>query len=163
MALDVPRRHLYTAITPYQGVVYRDDDDGEGPRDVHALDYPFAGAVVELIDANKDLSRAELVDWLRKDFIPKEIGQTSALMCLICVHEDLPKIIQSPRLPTKTENGRARVVLLWFVEQEPSLIWEKEFADHEDAVRKAGLGNLVFAGPFIPTIPGTNRYVDELR
>lgn len=36
------------------------------------------------------------------------------------------------------------------------------FVNHQQAVQRSGLGEVKFVGPFIPTIPGTNRYVDEL-
>jgi len=161
-ATEIPRRHMYTAITPYETVIYRDETT-EGPLDIHALDYPFAGVVLELIDAAKDHTRTELLDWLRMDFIPKAIGASSALMCLVFVHADLPDIIKSPRLPSKYPTGESRVVLLWFVESDPRMCWNKEFAGHGSSIHQSGLGKLMFAGPFIPTVPGTNRYVDELR
>ena len=158
---EIPRRHLYTAIVPYETVVYR--ELGEGPLDIHALDYPFAGVVLELIDADKEHTRTELLEWLQAEFVPRRIAQNSAYMCLIFKHADLPAIIKSPRLPAAYENGDARVVLLWFLESDPRLVWEKEFSGHADEVRSSGIGNLAFVGPFIPTVPGTNRYVDELR
>jgi hypothetical protein len=161
---EIPRRHLYTAITPYEAAVYRDGDCGEGPKDIHALDYPFAGVVLELIDSNKDDTRADLVNWLRNDFIPITLrNSSSAVMCLIFVHADLPDIIKSPRLPPRYENGGSRVVLLWFLQDDPRISWEKDFARHTSAVSQSGLGNVAFVGPFIPTVPGTNRHIEELR
>jgi len=161
-ATEIPRRHIYTAITPYEGVVYR-DSSAEGPRDIHALDYPFAGVVVEIIDAHHQHHRAALLQWLRTKFIPKDISTSSALMCLVFRHEDLPEIIKSPRLPAQHPCGKSRVVLLWFLECDPRTVWNTEFADHPATVQQSGMGDLVFAGPFIPTIPGSNRYIDELR
>ena len=31
-----------------------------------------------------------------------------------------------------------------------------------DRIEQAGLGRLLFSAPFIPTLPGTDRYADEL-
>lgn len=161
---EIPRRHLYTAITPYEAAIYRESNGGDGPLDIHALDYPFAGVVLELIDSTKDHTRAELLDWLRKDFIPSTIQKSLATtMCLIFVHADLPDIIKSPRLPSRYEGGDLRVVLLWFLESDPKTCWTNDFAWHGGKISQSGLGNVVFMGPFIPTVPGTNRHIGELR
>jgi hypothetical protein len=37
------------------------------------------------------------------------------------------------------------------------------FAATRDAVASAGVGRVELAAPFLPTIPGTDTYVDELR
>lgn len=97
---DIPRRHLYTAITPYRGAVYKHGDAGEGPADIHALDYPFKGVVLEIVDAKTAGTRPLLLQWLKEDFVPMKIGKTpDAAMCLIFIHANLPAIIKSPRLP----------------------------------------------------------------
>jgi hypothetical protein len=159
---EIPRRHLYTTITPYHSVIYR-DKTMDGPVDIHALDYPFAGVVLELVDARPDQIRDDLLYWLQTEFIPKMITGSDALMCLIFVHADLPEIIKSPRLPAKDPKGDKRVVFLWFVESDPRVYWQRDFAGQEIAILQAGLGELTFMGPFIPTIPGTDCYVDEIR
>lgn len=158
---EIPRRHLYTVLAPYEGVVYR-DGARDGPLDIHALDYPFAGLVLEIVDAANGHSRVELLEWLRTRFIPEAIAESPALMCLVFRHADLPDIIKSPRLPLKYDEGDDGVVLLWFIEEDRRLCWES-FVDHKDSVQRSGLGEVKFVGPFIPTVPGTNRYVDELR
>ena len=43
------RDHTFTSFQRYLGPIYRDDD---GPRDIHSLNYPYGGLVVEVIDAN---------------------------------------------------------------------------------------------------------------
>jgi hypothetical protein len=159
---EIPRRHIYTAIAPYHGVMYR-DQTSEGPLDIHALDYPFSGVVLEIIDAKDSATRPKLLDWLTTTFIPGAIKGSSAAMCLVCTHADLPEIIKSPRLPLKYAEGDARVALLWFLEREPQAIWQAEFAGHVESVAESELGEVTFLGPFIPTVPGTNRHIDELR
>ena len=42
------RDHTFTSFQRYLGPIYRDAD---GPRDIHSLDYPYGGLVVEVIDA----------------------------------------------------------------------------------------------------------------
>ncbi|KPI36359.1 Cutinase transcription factor 1 beta [Cyphellophora attinorum] len=153
---EIPRRHLYTAICPYSTVVYREGND-DGPHDVHALDYPFQGLVLEIIDAESNDERPDLLKWLTEHFILAKLKQSSALMCLVFVHADLPDIIKSPRLPAKYPTGDSRVVLLWFLESDPRSCWRRDFADHNEAIDGSGKGRLILTAPFIPTIPGTNR------
>ena len=44
------RSHVYTSFQDYRGAVYRDAD---GPRDIHALDHPYSGLVLEVVDADR--------------------------------------------------------------------------------------------------------------
>ena len=41
---------VFTSFQVYAGPVYRDE---HGPRDIHALDYPYQGLVVEVVDAGE--------------------------------------------------------------------------------------------------------------
>jgi len=55
------------------------------------------------------------------------------------------------------------VTLLWFTEVDPREIWAESFAGGGQDVAASGMGRVELAAPFIPTIPGTETYVDELR
>ena len=35
-------------------------------------------------------------------------------------------------------------------------------AEFDRAMTASGLGKVIYAAPFIPTVPGTDKYVDEL-
>ena len=61
------RDHTFTSFQRYLGPIYRDDD---GPRDIHSLNYPYDGLVVEVIDANDSAARDQLVEWLRAERVP---------------------------------------------------------------------------------------------
>ena len=58
--------------------------------------------------------------------------------------------------------GEARVTVLWFLDSDPRSCWD-QFRGLPEPVAAAGLGKVEFLGPFIPTLPGTERYVDQLR
>ena len=58
------RDHTFTSFQRYLGPIYRDAD---GPRDIHSLNYPYGGLVVEVIDANDSEARDQLVEWLRRE------------------------------------------------------------------------------------------------
>ncbi|MBR7674650.1 hypothetical protein KDA82_16810, partial [Streptomyces daliensis] len=56
-----------------------------------------------------------------------------------------------------------RLTLLWFLEQDPRECWEAWFTGLDEAVAGSGLGRVELVAPFLPTVPGTDTYVDELR
>ncbi len=48
-----------------------------------------------------------------------------------------------------------------FVDTDPRECWDV-FTGLGDAVQRGGLGEVSYAAPFIPTIPGTDTYTDQL-
>ena len=63
----------------------------------------------------------------------------------------------------RTEGADRRVLDLFFLEDEPFAAWDDAFAGFGEAFEKSGLGRMLWASPFVPTVPGTDRYTDELR
>ena len=55
-----------------------------------------------------------------------------------------------------------RVLVLAWVDGDPLAVFDRDFTDLGDAFSKAGLGTIVFASPFLATVPGTDRYTDQL-
>ena len=151
------RTHVFTAFQDYAGVVYR---DGElGPRDIHALNYPYQGLVLEVVDATTPDQRAALLEWLRTTHLPDVLaGSPASMACLFHPFPLPPGATYVQDVP----GGDARVTVLWFLEQDPRACWS-HFTGLAEPVAAAGLGRVEFVGPFIPTIPGTDMYVDQLR
>lgn len=63
----------------------------------------------------------------------------------------------------QVEGVGTRLTLLWFLERDPREVWADHFTGLDAEIAGTGLGRLELAAPFIPTVPGTDRYVDELR
>lgn len=63
----------------------------------------------------------------------------------------------------QVEGVDTRLTLLWFLQEDPRERWEACFTGLEEAVAESGLGATSFVAPFIPTVPGTDTYVDQLR
>jgi len=61
--------------------------------------------------------------------------------------------------PADLEN---RTLLLAFLETEPQTAWPGFAADLDRALTESGLGRVIHAASFIPTVPGTDKYIDEL-
>ena len=50
---------------------------------------------------------------------------------------------------------------LFFLDEQPQGCWEK-FRELADDLARTGLARVVFASPWWPTLPGTDRYTDQL-
>jgi len=152
------RTHIFTAFQEFVGPVYRDED---GPRDYQSLDYPYGGLVVEVVDSLPDVDRDTLWAWLRDEHIPSVLEGSGVAMCVAFKPIPLPDDKQA--FVADLPGIDRRLTLLWFTDDDPRTVWDASFVGEGDAVAAGGLGKVEFVAPFIPTIPGTEKYVDELR
>jgi hypothetical protein len=153
------RTHVFTAFQDHETTVYR--DGAAGPRDFHALDHPYAGLVLEVIDAHEPERRPRLLDWLRTRNLPRRLAGSPA--ALVTVFRPTPLPGDRMTYVKQVEGTGTRLTLLWFLEQDPRECWEEHFTGRDKDVSDSGLGRLELLAPFIPTVPGTDRYVDRLR
>ncbi|MER7046057.1 hypothetical protein [Streptomyces jumonjinensis] len=153
------RTHVFTAFQDHAATVYR--DGAAGPRDFHALDHPYAGLVVEVIDAESPEQSAELLEWLRVRHLPRRLAGSAAAMATVFRPTPLPG--DRMTYVKQVEGVGTRLTLLWFLEESPQTCWADSFAGLGEAVAESGLGRVELVAPFIPTVPGTDRYVDRLR
>ena len=155
--VHLERTHVYTSFQTYRGASYR---DGSGPRDIHALEYPYGGLVLEVIDAAPG-KREELLAWLKRERVPAALAGSDAAMCLYFQPTPLP----ADKMPyvKDVEGVDNRLTLLWFTEKGPVTSWDNIFAKSGELVAQSGLGKVELVAPFIPTLPGTDKYVDQLR
>ncbi|MBL1099442.1 hypothetical protein JK363_22785 [Streptomyces sp. 205] len=153
------RTHVFTAFQDHELTVYR--DGAAGPRDHHALDHPYAGLVLEVIDTEGPERRAELLDWLGSRHLPRRLAGSSAAMVTVFRPTPLPGDRMS--YVKQVEGVDTRLTLLWFLERDPRECWERSLTGLDGEVAESGLGRVEFVAPFIPTIPGTDRFVDRLR
>ncbi|GMU79605.1 MAG: hypothetical protein AMXMBFR46_23950 [Acidimicrobiia bacterium] len=134
------------------------DDDGVTPE--LALDHPFAGMVTVIGECPDADARSRLGDWYRDERLPGYFERGQVALCLAFV----PRPIRSdaPDDVPKLAAHSGRYLHLYFLEQEPSRSWPATFAGEGDAVATTGLGEAVFASGFVPTVPGTDRCLDQL-
>lgn len=149
------RDHVHTKMYRYRGGAFR-DEDGVPPE--LALDHRFPGLVTIMLEAE---GRDATAEWLRDEYLPDAISNApSTSMCLVFtpvpIPEGAPKDI--PRDPTDAK----RLLLMWFADRDPADVWEGEFAQQAKALDATGRVRTLFAGPFIPTVPGTDTYTDQL-
>jgi len=149
------RDHTFTSFQRYRGVVYR---DATGPRDVHALDYPYRGLVLEVIDSPDAATCEQMLAWLLTERTPAA-GASAALGTIF---QPMPLPADKQPYVKDVEGIDTRLTILWFTDDDPADVWS-EFSGVGDRVAATGLGRVELMAPFIPTLPGTERYVDQLR
>ncbi len=154
------RTHVFTAFQDHEATVYR--DGAAGPRDFHALDHPYAGLVVQVIDADSPEQRAELLEWLRARHLPKRLAGSPTAMVTIFRPDPAPA---RPHVVRQAGRGRRHPADAAVV---PGGGPEGVLGGPLHGSGRGGggvgpAGRVELVAPFIPTVPGTDRYVDQLR
>ncbi|MET9510173.1 hypothetical protein ABZX62_17235 [Streptomyces flavidovirens] len=158
------RTHVFTAFQDHEATVYR--DGAAGPRDFHALDHPYQGLVLEVVDAEGPERRAELLEWLRSTHLPQRLAgppDSGSPAAMVTVFRPTPLPGDRMSYVKQVEGVDTRLTLLWFLEADPREAWEERFGRLDSEVAASGLGRVELVAPFIPTVPGTDRYVGQLR
>lgn len=150
------RDHVHTQMYAYRNAGMR-DADGVPPE--LALDHRFAGLVAVVLDTAPDVERAEAADWFATQVAATVFGSSSAALCLAFTPIPVPRATHSD-IPA-ADDGSRRMLHLWFTERSPAEDWDA-FVQMGARVDAGGRARVVFASPFIPTIPGTDTYTDQL-
>ena len=111
-----------------------------------------------MIDAPDADAREQLLEWLGRERVPR----TGSPVAMGTVFAPMPLPADKQPYVKDVEGVDTRLTVLWFTEGDPLDAWD-EFAGAGDLVTASGLGRVELMAPFIPTLPGTDRYVDELR
>jgi len=157
------RTHVYTAFHRYCFGVTR----AAGPMKPHlALDAGFPGLLVEIVDAPSEAAFHDLERALHDTILPAALGHSPASMVLAFTPKPFTQgLIDDPSTPPVAPPagvGR-RLCLLWFLDDDPTGIDDDVLRRHHAALASDSAGTLRFSGAFVPTLVGTDRYVDELR
>ena len=160
----VERTHVYTAFHRYRFGLVRDPD---GPMKPHlALDAPFGGLLVEVVDAPSPEGLAALEAWLRDTHLPAHLAgaDAGAVLAFTPVPFSQGRIEQPGTKAVEPPAGvGVQLCLLWFLDGNPLDGAGAAIAAHHAGLAASGLGTLRFSGAFVPTHVGTDDYVDDLR
>jgi hypothetical protein len=151
------RDHVHTLLYRFAWE-YRQDPEGV-PVEL-ALDHPYEGFVPVWVDRAEDVTNEQLWEWLRTEHLPALLPGTDA--DLVAAFTPLPLLIDAPGDVPRQEAGDRRTLLLWFLHAHPATAWEPVIAEHRRRLDASGLGTVVAALPFVPTIPGTDTYTGQL-
>ncbi|MEM9175806.1 MAG: hypothetical protein AAGC67_11275 [Myxococcota bacterium] len=151
------RQAVHAGFYAHRVAVTR-DDDGIPPE--VALDHPFPGLALMLSERPAGVSRAEREAWLLERDLPERLPGSPIALCLSL--ELLPLPESSPAFVPPDEGADRRGLELFFLDASPQAVWADAFADFGAAQEAAGVGRVSMASAFVPTVPGTDRHVDEV-
>jgi hypothetical protein len=144
------RDHIHTLLYKYRGAEHR-DADGVPPE--LALDHPFSGlaaVVVERAAGTGDDTP-----------IPRPTLRPESPVAMALSFRGIPLPPGAPVTQPGTDGVERRELQLWFADHPPD-IWWHEVRDYARSLQDSGDATVRWASPFIPTIPGTDRYTDQL-
>ncbi|MFJ5777658.1 hypothetical protein [Streptomyces sp. NPDC093094] len=153
------RTHVFTAFQDHEATVYR--DGAAGPRDLHALDHPYEGLVLQVTDAVTAEARPELLRLLTARGLPRRLAGSPAAMVTVFRPTPLPG--DRMTYVKQVEGTDTRLTLLWFLQADPRACWKEHFTGLDEEIAATGLGRVELVAPFVPTVPGTDTHVDRLR
>lgn len=143
------RDHIHTALYQWAGEV---NAPGSSMPSELALDRHYPGIGVLIGELADKISVGAALEWLNELPCPADVALVGTPLPL---RGDRPADVPD----TQAAN---RVLILGFLDDDPLATWDSKFADLGDAFSEAGLGKIVFASPFLATIPGTDTYTDQL-
>jgi hypothetical protein len=103
---------------------------------------------------------ARVERWLREEQLPRMLRGSPAALCLGL--EPMPLPAEVPAYIPRPQGLERRALLLFFLEADPRACWKELFEPLRPALAATGIATLSLAAPFVPTIPGSDRYADEL-
>jgi hypothetical protein len=120
-----------------------------------ALDHRYAGMVAVFIDTEDDAAldawfAEHLPDWL-----------DGSAVATVAMFDSVPLSDQKPDFIDADPRAANRRLQIHFVEQDPGDCWHV-FEDLAAALASSGVGTVALAAPFVPTVVGTDRYIDQL-
>jgi hypothetical protein len=143
------RDHVHTLMYKYRGEVHADDD---GVPAELALDHRYPGLVLVIGELAEGVADTQITEWVRSRPLPAD---------QVVTFTPIPLLGNAPSDVPRDE-AADRFCHLYFVEGDPVEIWDEHFAGLGDDLAATGLGKVVFASPFIATVPGTDTYTDQL-
>ncbi len=152
------RTHVFTSFQRYRGATTPHDGP---PWDYQSLDHPSQGLVLEVIDAPPGGDREDLIAWLHAEDLPAL--QAGAPILFSHVFQPIPLPADKMAYVDDIPGIERRVTVLHVLSVPPQDCWADVFADRGDAVAASGRGRVELCAPFVPTIVGTDTYVDQLR
>ena len=124
---------------------------GEGVPAELALDHPFGGLTATLVELADGVDASRLGEWVQESYLPElEIG-----------FAPIPLPEGAPVTQAGLENLDRRVLNLSFTTDSPAERWDEQHAAAAELERD-GIGRMLWTAPFIPTVPGTDTYTDQL-
>lgn len=150
------RDHVHTLMYVHRWAVEREPD---GVPTALALDHPWAGLVAVTVDRAAGDDARSFSAWVADEALPAAIEGTPLAKVVGFTPIPLPEGAPVTQ-PVNPDHDR-RLLLLGFLDEDPATAWPAVGAAL-DAVAASGRATVSWAAPFLPTVPGTDRYTDQL-
>jgi hypothetical protein len=153
------RDHIHTLMYVYRWAAARDADPVPTAL---ALDHPYAGLVIVMVDRDPAADRKELQAQL-ESALPSAMAGTAVGKIVAMTPIPLPE--GAPVTQPPNPGQEHRTALLCFCDDDPAASWDDTFGDGgalRAAIEGSGQQSISWIAPFVPTVPGTDRYTDQL-
>jgi len=151
------RDHIHTGLYHFEWE-HRRDEDGV-PAEL-TLDHRFPGMVSLFVEPGEGVTAEQIGDWYRHRYLPSVLPGSA--VATVLAFSPLPLLADAPGDVPRGDATDRRLLLLHFLDEEPSGSWDTVFAGQQGSLADAGLGRVEWASPFIGTVPGTDTYTDQL-
>ena len=142
------RDHIHTLLYRHAFTAAASDD--AVPAEL-ALDHPFGGMTATLVEPAAGVTPAQVGAHVQVASSPElALGFTP-----------IPLPADAPVSQEGHERAAGCLLTLSFSAASPDAGWEEQRSAAE-RLRGDGLGEVLWTAPFIPTVPGTDTYVDQL-
>ena len=147
------REHVSTSLYDFVGSVNR--PGWTVPPEI-ALDHPYPGLVAVWLDRAVDASADDLARWAIDEWAPTIVTEGSPVgQALAFAPRDFPEV------PGTGVGVGEKLCVAFVLPTDPRDDWDR-FADLTPGVEAGGVATLGLVAPFIPVVPGTDTYLDEL-
>jgi hypothetical protein len=123
-----------------------------------ALDHRFAGLVVQFTETADGVDQDSVDSWFDAELPGWLAGSPVAS---VSSWSTVPLLDSKPDFIPVDPAADRRRVQLFFTDDDPLESWDRHRA-LADKLKADGVGRVLLAAPFVPTVVGTDRYVDEL-
>lgn len=148
------RTHVHTLMYTRDWTRYRDDDPV--PLEL-SLDHDYPGLATIAVERREGTSQDSFDRWFRDDYLGKFLaGPVASDTCWSPIPQR-----EGPMPIPRVERTHLLDLHLFFLDAPPDQCWDR-FEQLGRDVAASGLGRVVFASPWIPTLVGTDKYTDQL-
>lgn len=152
--INVRRDRIHSLYYSFEGAVLQDP---HGPAPEQALDHRYPGlAAVVYRSSTPDA----LAKWLDNEHLPSRIAGTEVGQVLVC--RPLQHLQHAPYDITDAEAFADHLMTLWFLNSSAADLWPHIFAGEPALLQASGRGSVEWMSPFLPSVPGTDMYIDQL-
>lgn len=151
------RDHVHTLMYVHRWSV--DRDEGAVPTAL-ALDHPWAGLACLTVDRAEGEEARAFSAWLADELLPDALDGSA--LAKVAGFTAIPLPDDAPVTQPANPGQDRRMLLLAFLDDHPASAWGDVRA-LADRLAATGRGQVSWASPFLPTLPGTDTYTDQLR